>query len=49
VSAIDYAIDGETAVLTLLNGTQILVSRRYITDLRTAGLLPARPSERTAP
>jgi hypothetical protein len=40
---------GETAVLTLLNGTQNPVSRRCITDLRTAGLWPARPSERTAP
>jgi hypothetical protein len=37
---------GETAVLTLVNGSEIPVSRRYIEDLRKAGLLASRKAER---
>jgi DNA-binding LytR/AlgR family response regulator len=33
---------GETAVLTLRDGTEIPVSRRYVPALRDAGLLPGR-------
>lgn len=37
---------GETAILTLSNGTEVPVSRRYIKDLRQAGLLPFSASQR---
>ena len=37
---------GETAILTLSNGTEVPVSRRYIKDLRQAGLLPLSASQR---
>lgn len=33
---------GETAILTLRDGTEIPVSRRYVPALRAAGLLPGR-------
>jgi DNA-binding LytR/AlgR family response regulator len=39
---------GETAILTLRDGTEIPVSRRYVPTLRDAGLLPARSPVRSS-
>ncbi len=44
----DVRRTGETAVLTLTNGVEVPVSRRYIRDLRQAGILPLRAADRAA-